>query len=129
MALIALTERPYFQRAINGFQILDPLQTVEKVFKDRGTVLLIFLYLTKCYHEKRKLNPSQLEDLDYVLRACRYDAIDFKEILSKDQVEEMISHFFGKKDLRRSNSFIQPRSFNSIYDDIISSIPDEMKDI
>lgn len=128
-AIVGLTERPFFHRTLTNFQLLDPLQSVQKHFKDVGTVLCIFLYLIKVYQEKKKLAQEQLHDLDYTLRACNYATHDFGEALTKEMREEILNHFFSHyPGWKPRSGFMKPRSLSEIQESMLKMMPEKFKD-
>ncbi len=124
IALIALTERAAYQRNLDNFKILDPIQTTEQLFKNFGTVLCIFMYLLKCYEEGKVIPQAQLSELDYTLRACKYEQHDYGDSLSIEVREEILNHFFNKHPGRKfGNSITNPTSLNDITENIINYLP------
>lgn len=122
ISIMALTERDYFRR--NGFQTQDPIQIVESLLKDKGTVLCIYAYLLRCNELKKKLPQEQLNEIIYTLRACKYDTMDFGPTFTKKDMDEILGSFLkpypGWKPW--SNS-ITPASFSQLTQLLMGSIP------
>lgn len=124
IAIVALTERPEFHRRQSNFVVFDPLQTVEHIFKDKGTVFCIFGYLIRCYEKKMKLNQDQLNEIMYTLRACRSDTDDFGPTLSKETMDFILDYFLSAHPgWKPISSFIKPSSLTQLTEGIMKQFP------
>lgn len=125
LAITTLTEREYYRRG-DGLTVQDPLQIVEKLLKDKGTVLCLFAYLVRSVELKKRLAQDQINEIIYVLRACKYDEIDFGPQFPIEEREAILSetlkHYPGWKPL---NTPFRMSSFNQINDMMLGMLPKE----
>lgn len=125
ISIMALTERDYFRR--NGFQTQDPIQIVECLLKDKGTVLCIFAYLLRCNELKKKLQQEQLNEIVYTLKACKYDTMDFGPKFTKKDMDEILEVFMKPyPGWKPWSNPINPTSFNQLTDLLMGSIPKKL---
>ncbi len=90
--------------------LTDVISDIELVLKREPTLLIIFLFLHKCYEQRRVLSMEQADRIFYALSHYRYEEIDrdYDPAMPKEHRNFLINHFLNQQPGVIRNRFNSP---------------------